>query len=245
MSEKNDLLHYATEFAALSAEERLGRAFHYFTPERVVLASSVSVEDQVLTHMAMGLTPGARIFTLDTGRLPQETYDTMERTMEKYGFRYEVLAPDAKALEALVSEHGPNPFYRSLDLRKLCCKIRKTDPLKRVLATADLWICGLRQGQSPGRADIEVIEWDEAHELYKLNPLFDWTEERVWDYVRSHNIPHNPLQAKGYRSLGCQPCTRAIGPGDDLRSGRWWWEDPNHKECGLHGRCVPAVARSA
>ncbi|MBM4029972.1 MAG: phosphoadenylyl-sulfate reductase [Planctomycetes bacterium] len=202
--------------------------------DRLVLASSLGLEDQVLTHLVCAVHAQPRIFTLDTGRLFPETYETMERTMQRYGFRYEVLAPDTGELEALVRAQGPNLFYRSVALRKLCCAVRKTHPLARVLATADAWICGLRREQAVTRCAMERVEWDETFGLAKLNPLIDWTESQVWEFLRAHDIPYNPLHDRGYPSIGCAPCTRAVAPGADLRSGRWWWEQPEHKECGLH-----------
>ncbi len=217
-----------------NAEETVREAFRILPADRLVLASSISVEDQVLTHLACDVHPQPRIFTLDTGRLFPETYETMERTMQRYGFRYEVLAPDTRELEEMVRSHGPNLFYRSVELRKLCCAVRKIHPLRRVLATADAWLCGLRREQSVTRRSVEKVEWDEAFGLCKINPLIDWTESQVWDYIRANGIPYNALHDQGYPSIGCAPCTRAVKPGDCLRAGRWWWENPEHKECGLH-----------
>lgn len=206
-----------------------------FGADRIVLASSLSGEDQVLTHLLCAATAAPRIFTLDTGRLFEETYATIEKTMERYGFRYEILAPDARELEEMVRAQGPNLFYRSVDCRRLCCSVRKTHPLKRVLSSADAWICGLRKDQAPTRTNVEPVEWDEGNCLVKINPLHNWSEADVWDFVKQRGIPGNPLQDRGFRSIGCAPCTRAIGPDDDVRAGRWWWEEPEHKECGLHG----------
>lgn len=201
---------------------------------KVALASSLSIEDQVLTHMLLELDPKARIFVIDTGRHFQKTYDLMEQTMLRYKFNYEVYAPDCKDLEETVSRLGPNFFYESVELRKKCCEIRKVRPLKRVLSTVDGWICGLRRDQSPTRQDMELFEWDDGNSIYKINPIVHWSEEQVWEYIKANNIPYSHLYNTGFRSIGCEPCTRAVQSGQDIRSGRWWWEDPDKKECGLH-----------
>ncbi len=201
---------------------------------KLALASSLSIEDQVLTHMLLQIEPKARIFVIDTGRHFQKTYDLMEQTMLRYKFNYEVYAPESKDIEEMVSSLGPNFFYESVELRKKCCDIRKVKPLKRVLNTVDGWICGLRRDQSPTRQDIEIFEWDTANSIYKINPIVHWSEEDVWAYIKQENIPYNHLYNTGFRSIGCQPCTRAVQEGQDVRSGRWWWEDPDKKECGLH-----------
>jgi phosphoadenosine phosphosulfate reductase len=223
------------------AETTVREVLRILPAGRVVLASSLSVEDQVLTHLLCAVHARPRIFTLDTGRLFPETYETMERTMQRYGFRSEVLAPDTRELEEMVRMHGPNLFYRSVESRKLCCSVRKINPLRRVLSTADAWICGLRREQSVTRRSVDKIEWDEAFGLCKINPLIDWTQQQVWDYIRKNDVPYNALHDQGYPSIGCLPCTRGIEPGEDVRAGRWWWENPEHKECGLHvkdGRIV-------
>jgi len=203
---------------------------------RIGLASSFSAEDQVLTDMLCRITSAPVIFTLDTGRLPEETYELMERTRDRYGIRIENLFPDSRQVEEMVNEYGPNLFYESIDNRKLCCRVRKIEPLKRRLAKLDAWICGLRAGQSTTRTDLQRIEHDETFGLVKVCPLADWTTGRVWDYIRTNDVPYNQLHDKGYPSIGCAPCTRAVKPGEDIRAGRWWWEAPEHKECGLHLR---------
>ncbi len=222
------------EWRDKNPEEILKEVFQLFNPKRVVLASSLSIEDQVLTHMILGADPLARIFFLDTGRHFPQTYKVLDTTMKQYNFHFEVYAPNQLELEGLVSEYGPNLFYESLELRKKCCEIRKVNPLNRVLATVDVWICGLRKEQSQGRQEVDLIEWDEAHGIYKINPLAYWSEEEVWRAIKKNNIPFNTLHNDGFPSIGCQPCTRAVKPGEDIRSGRWWWENPDHKECGLH-----------
>jgi len=208
------------------AHDRFGR--------RVALSSSFGAEDMVLIDMLMRVDPQARIVTLDTGRLPQETYNVMDATRERYGTAIEVFFPQADSVQAMVAEHGVNLFYRSVDFRKLCCGIRKTEPLKRALAGLDAWITGLRREQSVTRTAVHNIEWDESNQLIKVNPLADWTQDDVWTYIREHNVPYNALHDRGYPSIGCAPCTRAIQPGEDQRAGRWWWEHPETKECGLH-----------
>jgi phosphoadenosine phosphosulfate reductase len=182
----------------------------------VALSSSFGAEDMVLADMLMRVDSRARIVTLDTGRLPQETYNVMDATRERYGAAIEVFFPQAEAVQSMVAEHGVNLFYHSVDLRKLCCGVRKMEPLKRALAGLDAWITGLRREQSVTRTAVHKIEWDEPNQLIKIN------------------VPYNALHDRGYPSIGCGPCTRAIQPGEDQRAGRWWWEHPETKECGLH-----------
>jgi phosphoadenosine phosphosulfate reductase len=202
--------------------------------DKVALASSFGAEDQVLTDMLCQVCAQPRIFTLDTGRLPEETYEVMTATRQKYGIQIDILFPDREQVEEMVGAHGPNLFYESIEARKLCCRIRKVEPLKRMLSDLQAWICGLRAEQSSTRTDLQRIEWDEAFGLVKVSPLANWTAEQVWDYIKENDVPYNKLHDQGYPSIGCAPCTRAVGPGADIRSGRWWWEQPEHKECGLH-----------
>lgn len=201
---------------------------------KVALASSLGAEDQVLTNLLLKTDKNARIFTLDTGRLNPETYDVLDRTNLKYGVKLEVFYPDYKKLEEFVNTKGINPFYESIENRKMCCGIRKIEPLKRALSTLDLWITGLRRDQSVTREEMQIVEWDEGNNLIKLNPLIDWSEDDVWNYIKENRVPYNKLHDLGYPSIGCQPCTRAVKDGEDVRAGRWWWENPEHKECGLH-----------
>jgi len=203
---------------------------------KIALSSSLGTEDQVLTHMVCQIDKSTKIFTLDTGRLFPETYELIHRTNRKYGLRLSVYFPDASQVEKMVGEKGINLFFESVENRKLCCNIRKIEPLKRAFAGLDVWICGLRREQSVTRHNMERIEWDEANGLIKLNPLIDWAEAAVLEYIKVHGIPYNPLHDKGFPSIGCQPCTRAIFPGEDIRAGRWWWENPDTRECGLHKR---------
>lgn len=200
----------------------------------VALATSFGAEDQVLTDMLSRAAGEVKVFTLDTGRLPEETYDVMEATRGKYGIEIEVLFPDYRQVEAMVRERGVNLFYESIEDRKRCCSVRKIEPLKRGLAGLDAWICGLRKSQSVTRSDMEAVAWDEQFGLIKICPLADWSDDEVWQYIRRHNVPYNKLHGAGYPSIGCAPCTRPVEAGEDIRKGRWWWEDPEHKECGLH-----------
>jgi phosphoadenosine phosphosulfate reductase len=231
----NAYSEYRNELAGLSAAEILKWASSKFG-SRVALATSFGAEDQVLTDLWAGIGKPPRLFTLDTGRFFQETYDVMHATLHRYAIRCEVFAPDAVELARLVEAHGPNLFYESVEKRKACCEVRKTRPLERALSGLEAWITGLRTEQSVTRAGVEPIEWDEAHRLYKICPLHDWTEDRVWAYIREHAVPYNALHDKEFRSIGCAPCTRPVAPGEDVRAGRWWWEQPEHRECGLHNR---------
>jgi len=233
MSGATDIAALLAETGELDAAGLLAWAAGRFAG-RIALASSLGVEDQAITDMLAAVHPPVPIFTLDTGRLPQETHDAIDATRGRYGIQIEALCPDAAVLEDMLGRHGTNSFYRDVEDRKRCCRVRKVLPLQRRLATLDAWICGLRREQAPTRADIGRIEWDDANGLVKLNPLADWTAEQVWDYVRSNHVPYNRLHDQGYPSIGCAPCTRAVAPGEDIRSGRWWWEQPGHKECGLH-----------
>ena len=201
---------------------------------KIALSTSLGIEDQVLTQMLVAINKEVEIFTLDTGRLFPETYDLIERTCSKYGINMKIYFPDYIDVEKMVNKKGINLFYHSVENRKECCGIRKIKPLKRAFAGLDAWICGLRRDQSVTRTDMQLVEWDEGNGLIKINPLIDWSEEDVWKYARENNVPYNILHDKGFPSIGCQPCTRAIEPGEDVRAGRWWWENPETKECGLH-----------
>lgn len=223
-----------------SAGEILRLITTEFPANRLALATSFGAEDQVLTDMQCRLEAGVRVFTLDTGRLFQETYDVMQRTGEHYRIPIDLFAPDPEELAKLVREKGPNLFYESVENRKACCAIRKVHPLSKALHGMDAWICGNRRDQAPTRAGLEPVEWDEANGLIKICPLHGWTEENVWRYINENRVPHNALHHRGFGSIGCAPCTRAVNPGEDIRSGRWWWESPEHKECGLHSRPCPS-----
>lgn len=221
------------EVSELTPEELLKWAYQTFE-KKIVLASSLGLEDQILTHMIATHAPDLRIITLDTGRQFPESYEVIEESMKKYDFRYEVQTPEKNDLQEMVNSKGPNLFYNSLEERKLCCKIRKIDPLKKVLTECDAWITGLRAEQSDNRNTLEFAAFDQAFGLLKFNPLAAWSWEQCLDYVKANNIPVNALHANGFPSIGCQPCTRAVAEGEHPRKGRWWWEDEAAQECGLH-----------
>ncbi|GMT46421.1 MAG: phosphoadenosine phosphosulfate reductase [bacterium] len=204
--------------------------------DKIALSTSMGLEDQVLTHMISEINKKTKIFTLDTGRLFPETYDLIDRTAKKYKITIEVFFPEAAEVEQMVAEKGINLFYDSIENRKLCCHLRKIKSLMRATKNLDIWITGLRHEQAITRKDLNTVEWDKVNGLVKINPLINWSEQQVWDYVDRYNVPVNPLHKKGFASIGCQPCTRAIEPGEDIRAGRWWWENPETKECGLHER---------
>jgi len=205
-------------------------------PGKTAFSSSLGPEDQMLTHIIASKEIPVTIFTLDTGRLYPETYRLMERTREKYPPGIKVYFPDALQVEAMVNSKGVNLFYESVENRKLCCHVRKIEPLKRALAGMECWITGLRRGQSDFRSDLQMFEWDTEFKILKVNPLINFTEEEVWQFIRLNHVPYNSLHDKNYKSIGCAPCTRAVREGEDARSGRWWWEDTGNKECGLHDR---------
>ncbi len=232
------------ETASMSAEDVLAWAADRFGA-KAAFATSLGAEDQALTDMLSRVAPGLAIFTLDTGRLPQETYDVMAATRERYGLRIEVLFPQASDVEKMMTERGPNSFRDSVDSRKHCCLVRKVLPLRRRLAGLEAWITGLRREQATTRTDLAGVEWDAGNGLVKINPLADWSAEDVWAHIRSNDVPYNALHNQGYPSIGCEPCTRAVAEGEDIRAGRWWWEPPRQKECGLHvidGKMVRAEA---
>lgn len=204
--------------------------------EKIALSSSLGLEDQILTHMIATVDRSAKIFTLDTGRLFPETYDLISTTRSKYKVNLEVYFPDAEEVEHMVSEKGINLFYDSIANRQLCCYVRKLRPLERAMNGLNAWITGIRRAQSVTRNHIQLVQWDEINNLVKINPLVNWTDEEVDEYIEANNVPYNPLHKKGFASIGCQPCTRAIEEGEDIRAGRWWWENPETKECGLHKR---------
>jgi phosphoadenosine phosphosulfate reductase len=231
MEEKTAALN--RQFAGTSPEELLS----WFIKEykgKITFSTSLGVEDQVITHMIASIDRNVRIFTLDTGRLFQETYDLIEITRKKYGISIEVFFPDATRVEEMVNTRGVNLFYESIENRRLCCHIRKKEPLARALAGMEVWITGMRRDQSVTRTETPMIEWDPSLEIIKVNPLISWNDEMTWEYIREQKIPVNELHQKGFPSIGCLPCTRQVNPGEDLRSGRWWWELPQFKECGLH-----------
>jgi len=198
-------------------------------------ANSLGAEDMVLYHLITQYAPSIEVFCLDTGRLPAETYNLLQRVKARYEVPIKVFFPDAQKVEAYVNKNGPNAFYETVELRKACCDMRKVQPLKRALAGKRAWIVGLRRDQAVTRHELPIREWDPVNGLEKFSPLADWTVEDIWVYIHTHDIPYNTLHDRNYPSIGCDPCTRAVSPGEDLRAGRWWWEQPESKECGLHG----------
>jgi phosphoadenosine phosphosulfate reductase len=197
-------------------------------------ASSYGAEDMVLMDLISKYAPEIEIFTLDTGRLPKETYIVMQQAKARYNIDVKVYFPEASDVEQYVTHNGPNAFYDSVDLRKQCCGIRKVKPLKRALTGKDAWLTGMRRSQAVTRSELPVSERDEDHGLQKFSPLTDWSNGDVWAYIKAFDVPYNTLHDQGFASIGCEPCTRAITAGEDIRAGRWWWENPESKECGLH-----------
>jgi len=224
----------AVELDGQEPPEVLGWAIEKFG-RQLGICSSFQAEGCALIDMAWRIDPGVRVFTIDTGRQPEETYQLIDRIRERYGIRTEVFLPDTKVVEQMVTRHGPNLFYRDVNLRLLCCQVRKVLPLRRALMNFDAWVTGLRRDQWATRSNIRKIEIDHDHGgIVKFAPLADWTEEEVWDYIRANDVPYNELYDKGYKSVGCGPCTRAVAADADPRSGRWWWETGAPKECGMH-----------
>jgi phosphoadenosine phosphosulfate reductase len=210
----------------------LARVARDFSP--AVFASSLAAEDMVLTDLILKANLPIGIFSLETGRLNQETLDVIGKVKAHYGYDIQLFYPDPAAVEQYVTQNSLNAFYDSVDMRRSCCGIRKVEPLGRALAGKQAWVTGQRRAQSSTRAELAVQELDTAHGMTKFNPLADWTEQDVWDYIRLNNVPYNALHDQGFPSIGCAPCTRAVQPGEDIRAGRWWWENPDSKECGLH-----------
>lgn len=202
--------------------------------ENVCFANSLGAEDMVLTDLIAQHQLDISLFSLDTGRLPAETYDLIQTLRSRYAVKLHVYFPDAAHVEKYVAEQGINGFYDSVDARKSCCAVRKVEPLKRALAGKGAWITGMRRDQAVTRGSLAASAWDAEQGLHKFNPLLDWTNTEVWQYIKQNNVPYNKLHDQFYPSIGCAPCTRAISAGEDIRAGRWWWENPENKECGLH-----------
>jgi len=221
------------EIKGLGIEQSLEYMVNAF-PEEVIFSTSFGWEDQVISHIIFKNNLPIKVFTLETGRLFPETYYVWNRTLEMYGKSIHAYYPDTTAVEKLVSSKGPSSFFDSVENRKECCGIRKIQPLKRALSGNSCWITGIRAEQSQNREHMDPIEWDEGNQILKFHPIFDWTLDQVKAYIRDNNIPYNPLHDKGFPSIGCAPCTRAVMEGEDFRAGRWWWEDQDKKECGLH-----------
>lgn len=225
---------FAAEFETKSAEQVLAWALQKFHP-RVALSNSLQSEDMVVLDIAWRIQPAVRVFTLDTGRLPQETYDMMDRVREHYGIQLEVLFPNAEDVQGMVQSKGLNLFYESIDNRHECCGVRKVRPLERMLSGLSAWVTGQRREQWASRQHIAKIEVDASNGgITKINPIADWTQAELDEYVKEHHVPQHQLYSKGFTSIGCLPCTRATKPGEHPRAGRWWWEQDGQKECGLH-----------
>ena len=230
---KKEIDQFLDELKNASPEECI-RFFVDKYAEKVIVGTSLGAEDQVLTDMICRSGQTIAFFILDTGRLFQETYDLLDITEQKYNIRMRLFFPDAGMVEEMVAKKGINLFYSSIENRRLCCNIRKIEPLKRALSGMKVWITGLRKDQSVTRSNVKLVEWDETYSIIKLNPLINWSEKQVWDYIKSNHVPYNELHDSGNPSIGCRPCTRPILPGEETRAGRWWWELAEYKECGLH-----------
>lgn len=202
--------------------------------DKAAFSTSLSWEDQLVTHYIFSQNLPIRVFSLDTGRLFSESYGVLNRTRERYNRNIEIFFPQAETVGKMLTEKGASSFYECIENRKECCAIRKVEPLNRALENVECWITGLRAEHSENRAELPVVDWDDQRKITKLNPLSNWTLQEVKDAIKKYNIPYNPLHDKGFVSIGCQPCTRAIAEGEDFRAGRWWWEDNSKKECGLH-----------
>ncbi|MSP13640.1 MAG: phosphoadenylyl-sulfate reductase [Chloroflexi bacterium] len=229
-----DIATLAAEFEYQSPQEVLKWALDQYHP-RIAICTSFQDTGMVILDMAWRINPAVRIFTLDTGRLPEETYRIIDTVRERYNLPIEVIFPDAQEVQDLTQLHGVNLFRKEVSLRQNCCEVRKVNPLRKKLSTLDGWISGLRRDQSVRRAAVPVIEIDHEHgDIIKINPLATWTHDQVWNYIQDHDVPYHRLYDQGYTSIGCAPCTRATQPGEDPRAGRWWWEQEEHKECGIH-----------
>ncbi len=231
----NTIENITTLVNGKSPEEALAALAEAF-PGELVFSTSLGYEDQVISHFIFENQLPVKVFTLDTGRLFNETYSVLNSTLDRYKVPITVMYPQTEAIEQLVTEKGPFSFYESMANRKECCYIRKVEPLKRALKGHKIWITGIRADQSENRQDMPSVEWDEANQIVKFHPILNWTLEEVKAYIRQNNIPYNPLHDKGFVSIGCAPCTRAIREGEDFRAGRWWWETNDKKECGLHSK---------
>jgi phosphoadenosine phosphosulfate reductase len=234
MITKSDLQKVAAEFVEHASIGTQLSCLAKLYPDTVRFSTSFSKEDQAITFAISQFAPSIQIFTLDTGRLFEETYSTWSATQERLGVSIIPYTPDTQKLQEFLAKKGPNAFFESVENRLECCAIRKVEPLRRALQGADIWITGLRRSHSPDRKNLPQIEWDESHSLIKVHPILDWSDSELDTYIAEHNIPINRLHAKGFPSIGCAPCTRAVKAGEDFRAGRWWWENSEKKECGLH-----------
>ena len=237
-----ELLNLELEQKAVATREQLLGAVREHG--RVVYSNSLGAEAMVLTDIVWSHVPEIDVFSIDTGRLHEETYELLEKLQRRYKRTIRVVYPDARALEELVAQQGVNGFYHSLDARLACCHVRKVEPFKRAIAGYSAWVTGVRREQSATRAQAQPVEWDAENGLQKISPLLDWTEEQIWQYIRARKLPYNSLHDRQFPSIGCSPCTRAIQPGENRRAGRWWWEQPESRECGLHPRVRHAAVQA-
>lgn len=234
MEHKIDIAKANQELAGKSAQEILAWCYAAFTPRRIKLSTSFGAEGMVLMHMLVNQVKDPRIFTIDTGRNFQQTYDVWHEAVSRYGVDIEAFFPEPEDINELMRNGGPNMFYASVEQRKHCCYVRKVKPLRRALADADVWITGLRREQASSRGAIEHLSYTPEHDVYKVCPIADWTEVNVWEYIRNNDVPYNKLYDEGYPTIGCAPCCRSVGRAQDIRAGRWWWEQDGQKECGIH-----------
>jgi phosphoadenosine phosphosulfate reductase len=237
-----DVLTLELEQKALATREALQSAVQQYG--KVVYSNSLGAEAMVLTDIIWSHVPEIDIFSIDTGRLHEETYELLEKLQRRYKRSIRLVYPDAQALEKLVADQGVNGFYHSLEARLACCHVRKVEPFRRAVAGYSAWVTGVRREQSATRAQAQPIEWDTENSMHKVSPLLDWTEEQVWQYIRARKLPYNSLHDRQFPSIGCSPCTRAIQPGENRRAGRWWWEQPESRECGLHPRVRHAAVQA-
>jgi len=237
-----ELLNLDLEQKAASVRQQLADAVQEHG--RVVYSNSLGAEAMVLTDIIWSHVPEIDIFSIDTGRLHEETYELLEKLQRRYKRSIRLVYPDAQALERLVADQGVNGFYHSLEARLACCHVRKVEPFRRAVAGYSAWVTGVRREQSATRAQAQPIEWDAENSMHKVSPLLDWTEEQVWQYIRARKLPYNSLHDRQFPSIGCSPCTRAIQPGENRRAGRWWWEQPESRECGLHPRVRHAAVQA-
>ena len=237
-----ELLNLELEQKAVATREQLLAAVREHG--RVVYSNSLGAEAVVLSDIIWSHVPEIDVFSIDTGRLHEETYELLEKLERRYKRSIRIVYPDARALEELVAQQGVNGFYHSLDARLACCHVRKVEPFKRAIAGYSAWVTGVRREQSATRAQAQPVEWDAENGLQKISPLLDWTEEQIWQYIRARKLPYNSLHDRQFPSIGCSPCTRAIQPGENRRAGRWWWEQPESRECGLHPRVRHAAVQA-
>lgn len=231
---KQDLDKINKELEHESALNIIKWAYRTFDHNTIKLSTSFGAEGMVMIHILANTIENPKIFTIDTGRLFHSTYDVWQEVIDKYKVKIETFYPDAKDIAELVNPEGPNLFYKSVENRKKCCYVRKVKPLKKALADADVWMSGLRRSQSESRNEIQIVSYNETHDCYKIAPLVNWSENDVWEYIRNNGVPYDKHHDRGYFTIGCEPCTRPVRPAEGLRSGRWWWESEEHKECGLH-----------